>query len=64
MSLACKPDADGPVDLCTSAVDNAKEAKRLVELGQVFGTLVISESSRRRGVVTIRLLHRGNKGVS
>ena len=51
-------------------VNSAREAKRLVKLGQlhrrVFGTLANSQSSRSHGVVTIKLLkkHRGEKDVS
>ncbi len=68
-------DADGPAGKYISGlthvrVDNAKEAKRLVKLGQlhrrVFGTLANSQSSRSHGIVTIKLLrkHRGEKDVS
>ena len=69
------PDADGPVGKYISGlthvhVDNAKQAKELVKLGQlhrrVFGTLANSQSSRSHGIVTIKLLrkHRGEKDVS
>lgn len=69
------PDADGPLGKYISGlthvrVDNAKEAKKLVKLGQlhrrVFGTLANSQSSRSHGIVTIKLLrkHRGEKDVS
>jgi kinesin family member 20 len=69
------PDADGPAGKYISGlthirVDNAKEAKELVKLGQlhrrVFGTLANSQSSRSHGIVTIKLLrkHRGEKDVS
>ncbi|KAH9065928.1 kinesin-domain-containing protein [Lactarius vividus] len=65
-------DADGPAGKYISGlahvrVDNAKEAKRLIKLGQlhrrVFGTLANSQSSRSHGIVTIKLLrkHRGEK---
>ena len=68
-------DADGPAGKYISGlthvrIDNAKEAKRLVKLGQlhrrVFGTLANSQSSRSHGIVTIKLLrkHRGEKEVS
>ena len=68
-------DTDGPAGKYISGlthirVDNAKEAKRLVKLGQlhrrVFGTLANSQSSRSHGIVTIKLLrkHRGEKEVS
>ena len=68
-------DADGPIGKYISGlthvrVDGAKEAKRLVKLGQlhrrVFGTLANSQSSRSHGIVTIKLLrkHRGEKDVS
>jgi hypothetical protein len=68
-------DADGPIGKYISGlthvrVDSAKEAKKLVKLGQlhrrVFGTLANSQSSRSHGVVTIKLLrkHRGEKDVS
>ena len=68
-------DADGPAGKYISGlthvrVENAKEAKRLVKLGQlhrrVFGTLANSQSSRSHGIVTIKLLrkHRGEKDVS
>ncbi|KAH9968742.1 P-loop containing nucleoside triphosphate hydrolase protein [Russula dissimulans] len=66
------PDADGPVGKYISGlthvrVDSAKEAKKLIKLGQlhrrVFGTLANSQSSRSHGIVTIKLLkkHRGDK---
>ncbi|KAH9982702.1 P-loop containing nucleoside triphosphate hydrolase protein [Lactifluus volemus] len=66
------PDTDGPVGKYISGlthvrVDNAKQAKKLVKLGQlhrrVFGTLANSQSSRSHGIVTIKLLrkHRGEK---
>ncbi|KAI0052900.1 kinesin-domain-containing protein [Auriscalpium vulgare] len=48
-------------------VNSARDAKRLVKLGQlhrrVFGTLANSQSSRSHGIVTIKLLrkHRGEK---
>jgi kinesin family member 20 len=69
------PDTDGPVGKYISGlthvrVDNAKQAKKLVKLGQlhrrVFGTLANSQSSRSHGIVTIKLLrkHRGEKDVS
>jgi len=69
------PDVDGPVGKYISGlthvrVDSAKEAKKLVKLGQlhrrVFGTLANSQSSRSHGVVTIKLLrkHRGDKDVN
>jgi kinesin family member 20 len=69
------PDADGPVGKYISGlthvrVDNAKEAKELVKLGQlhrrVFGTLANSQSSRSHGIMMIKLLrkHRGEKDVS
>ncbi|KAF8272945.1 P-loop containing nucleoside triphosphate hydrolase protein [Lactarius quietus] len=57
-------DAEGPAGKYISGlthvrVDNAKEAKRLVKLGQlhrrVFGTLANSQSSRSHGIVTIKL---------
>ncbi|KAI9511778.1 kinesin-domain-containing protein [Russula earlei] len=65
-------DVDGPVGKYISGlthvrVDSAKEAKKLVKLGQlhrrVFGTLANSQSSRSHGIVTIKLLrkHRGEK---
>ncbi|KAI9444981.1 kinesin-domain-containing protein [Lactarius indigo] len=65
-------DTDGPAGKYISGlthvrVDNAKEAKRLIKLGQlhrrVFGTLANSQSSRSHGIVTIKLLrkHRGEK---
>ncbi|KAH9178910.1 kinesin-domain-containing protein [Lactarius sanguifluus] len=65
-------DADGPAGKYISGlahvrVDNAKEAKRMIKLGQlhrrVFGTLANSQSSRSHGIVTIKLLrkHRGEK---
>jgi len=68
-------DTDGPMGKYISGlthvhVDSAKEAKRLVKLGQlhrqVFGTLANSQSSRSHGIVTIKLLrkHRGEKDVS
>jgi len=67
-------DEDGPTGKYISGlthvrVDNAKEAKRLVKLGQlhrrVFGTLANSQSSRSHGIVTMKLLrkHRGEKDV-
>ena len=68
-------DAEGPSGKYISGlthirVDNAKEAKELIKLGQlhrrVFGTLANSQSSRSHGIVTIKLLrkHRGEKDVS
>ena len=68
-------DADGPIGKYISGlthvrVDSAKEAKRLVKMGQlhrrVFGTLANSQSSRSHGIVTVKLLrkHRGEKDVS
>ncbi|KAN0134935.1 P-loop containing nucleoside triphosphate hydrolase protein [Lactarius tabidus] len=65
-------DSDGPTGKYISGlthvrVDNAKEAKRMIKLGQlhrrVFGTLANSQSSRSHGIVTIKLLrkHRGEK---
>ncbi len=68
-------DADGPMGKYISGlthvhVDSAKEAKKLIKLGQlhrrVFGTLANSQSSRSHGIVTIKLLrkHRGEKDVS
>lgn len=65
-------DTDGPTGKYISGlthvhVDSAKEAKKLVKLGQlhrqVFGTLANSQSSRSHGIVTIKLLrkHRGEK---
>ncbi|KAH9081853.1 kinesin-domain-containing protein [Lactarius deliciosus] len=65
-------DSDGPAGkyisgLAQVRVDNAKEAKRMIKLGQlhrrVFGTLANSQSSRSHGIVTIKLLrkHRGEK---
>jgi kinesin family member 20 len=69
------PDADGPSgkyisELTHVRVDSAKEAKKLIKLGQlhrrVFGTLANSQSSRSHGIVTIKFLrkHRGEKDVS
>jgi kinesin family member 20 len=69
------PDADGPSGKYISGlmhvrVDSAKEAKKLIKLGQlhrrVFGTLANSQSSRSHGILTIKLLrkHRGEKDVS
>ena len=68
-------DSDGPAGKYISGlthvrIDNPKEAKRLIKLGQlhrrVFGTLANSQSSRSHGIVTIKLLrkHRGEKDVS
>jgi kinesin family protein 20 len=68
-------DTDGPIGKYISGlthvhVDSAKEAKKLVKLGQlhrqVFGTLANSQSSRSHGIVTIKFLkkHRGEKDVS
>ena len=68
-------DAEGPVGKYISGlthvhVDSAKEAKKLIKLGQlhrrVFGTLANSQSSRSHGIVTVKLLrkHRGEKDVS
>lgn len=68
-------DTDGPIGKYISGlthvhVDSAKEAKKLVKMGQlhrqVFGTLANSQSSRSHGIVTIKLLrkHRGEKDVS
>ncbi|KAI0308027.1 P-loop containing nucleoside triphosphate hydrolase protein [Multifurca ochricompacta] len=66
------PDSDGPVGKYISGlthvrVNSAKEAKKMITLGQlhrrVFGTLANSQSSRSHGVVTIKLLrkHRGER---
>ncbi|KAI0274873.1 P-loop containing nucleoside triphosphate hydrolase protein [Gloeopeniophorella convolvens] len=78
-ALAMKPsppsdnlDGDGPAGkyisgLTQARVGSAKEAKKLVKLGQlhrrVFGTLANSQSSRSHGIVTLKLLrkHRGEK---
>jgi kinesin family protein 20 len=67
-------DVDGPTGKYISGlthvrVDSAKDAKKLIKMGQlhrrVFGTLANSQSSRSHGIVTIKLLrkHRGEKDV-